>query len=357
MRKAVSLLALLAITACAGGSGGGLQSAPIMPAGPTTSSRSTDLKTPVSAAATTWYVRVGGVFDDTAVQNLDFFADTITIDAGDSVTYKVDGNFGGDAHTVAFVPKGMPIPSPLDPNDVVPAGPNSVDGTTFVNSGILVGGQSYTLAFPKAGTYRILCLFHEPAMESTVVVHAAGAPYPHTQQYYDQAGQADQAQGTAAAVQSLALFPFKNGGTHMAAGIDPGLVNPVPPDSGILRFIDDSAYSRLADSSGNITIKVGTVLTWTNETSNEPHTITFPMAGQHKVPNIPPDPPIIPRVNKSGVPVYDGTQIVNSGSLMGLAKFGLPQSFSLQFVTPGTYEYFCVYHYNSGMHGTITVVQ
>lgn len=355
MKKALSFLGLLAITACAGG--GGMQSQPIIPPSSTTSNQTGSLAPQVLASATTWYVQVGGVFDDAAVQNLDYFANTITIDAGDSVRYKLAGQYGSDAHTVAFVPKGMPIPSPLDPNDASPAGPHFVDGTTFVNSGILFGGQTFTLKFTKAGTYRILCLFHEPAMESTVVVQAAGKPYPHTQQYYDQVGETDQAQGTAAAVASLAQFPFPNNGTHMAAGIDPGLVNPVPPDSTILRFIDTDNFTRLSDSSGNITIKAGTVLTWTNETSNEPHTITFPIAGQTKVPNIPPDPPIIPRRNEDGVPVYDGTHVVNSGTLMGLDKFGLPQSFRLQFVTPGTFVYFCDYHYNSGMHGYITVTK
>jgi plastocyanin len=224
-----------------------------------------------------------------------------------------------------------------------------------VNSGIRFGGQTFTVQFTKPGTYRILCLFHEPAMESTVIVQKAGTPYPHTQQYYNEAGKADQAQGTSEALQSLQSFPFPNGGTHMAAGIDPGLVNPVPPDSTILRFIDTDVQSRLADTSGNIRIKVGTVLTWTNETSNEPHTITFPRAGHHVLPPIGPDPPIIPRVNKQGIAVYDGTHLVNSGTLMGLPKFGVPQSFSLQFVTPGTYFYGCLYHYNSGMIGTITV--
>ncbi len=354
--KLTSLLALLAITACSGG-GSGLQSSPILPAGPTTSSRTTALTAPLSAAPTTWTVRVGGVFDTTAIQNLDFFADTITIDAGDSISYVVGGGFGSDAHTVAFVPKGMPIPSPLSPADLAPSGPNFVDGTTFVNSGILVGGRTFTLKFTKPGTYPIICLFHEPAMVSTVIVQAAGTPYPHTQQYYNDVGKADQAQGTSEAVQSLQSFPFKNGGTHMAAGIDPGLVNPVPPDSTILRFINNDSQSHLANNSGNITIKVGTVLTWTNETSNEPHTITFPRAGHNALPAINPDPPIIPTVNKSGIPVYDGTHVVNSGTIMGLSKFGLPQSFSLQFVTPGTYFYGCLYHVNSGMKGTITVVQ
>jgi plastocyanin len=132
----------------------------------------------------------------------------------------------------------------------------------------------------------------------------------------------------------------------------------VPPDSTLLRFIDTDVYSRLADTAGNITIKVGTVLTWTNESSNEPHTVTFLKAGQTHFPaTIPPDPPIIPRVNRNGIPVYDGTQMVNSGTIMGLSKFGKPQSFSLQFVTPGSFFYACVYHFNSGMKGTITVTQ
>ena len=300
----------------------------------------------IGAAAVHWDVQTGGSADDFALQDLDFYPNKITIDAGDTITFHVAGGPGGDAHTVAFVPSGQSVPSPDSPKDLVPAGGTTVDGTKFVNSGILFGGSSFTLTFSNPGTYRILCLFHEPAMESTVIVHSAGTPYPHDALYYREIGDSQKEQDLADARSSVALFPFKPGGTTLAAGIDPFLVQYPPSDSTVLRFLDSGDVAWFG-TSGNLTVEVGTVVTWVNETSNEPHTLTFPLAGQRVLPNIPPDPAV--NVSPSGVTKFDGSKIVNSGTIHGGTRF------RLMFTKPGTYFYGCIYHDNSGMHGLITV--
>jgi plastocyanin len=319
-----------------------------LPPGPASAARSsgTDAVMQSLTLSTNWNVGTGASNNYYAYQDLDFFPKNITIDAGDTITYHVGSGVGGDAHTVAFVPPGMKVPSPGDPADLSPAGGTTVDGTTFLNSGILVGGQTFTLHFPKAGTYRILCLFHEPAMVSTVVVQNAGAAYPHTAQYYLNTGALDEWQDFYEAAQSVALFPFANGGKTFAAGIDPGLVHFPPSDSTVLRYINTDDRTKIP-AEGSITIKVGTVLTWVNETSNEPHTITFALAGQSSVPNIPPDPSV--NVASSGITSYDGSHIVNSGTILG------GQKFQLKFTKPGKYFYGCLYHDNSRMTGWVTV--
>lgn len=346
MRRALVFLWLIALSAC---SSGGMQSQPQPQLPPMSASteRNTQTVAAPALASTNWNVGTGASYASYAVQALDFYPKSITIDAGDTISYHVASGVGGDAHTVSFVPAGQKVPSPGDPNDLKPAGGTVVDGTKFINSGILLGGQVFTLHFPKPGTYPILCLFHEPAMVSTVVVQKAGTPYPHNAQFYMSESAQDRWEDFSAGINSATEFPFAAYGTTIAAGIDPGLVHFPPPDVTILRFLNTPKVGLVA-TAGNKTIKAGTVLTWVNETSNEPHTVTFALAGQHDLPNIPPDP----AVNVAPPPAitsFDGTRIVNSGTLLGNQKF------LMKFTKPGSYFYGCLYHDNSRMVGTVTV--
>lgn len=340
MTRALSLVLVVALSACAGSGLG--HSVPVLPQSGLNAMQSVH-------TATNWSVDVGGATDEYALQDLDYYPNAITIDAGDTITYTVVGGAGSDAHTVSYVPPGEKMPSPDDPKDLNPSGGTTIYPKKFVNSGILIGGEKLTFTFPQPGTYRILCLFHEPAMESTVTVHKAGAPYPHDAAYYRDIGSAQKWQDLAAAELSVSSFPFQPGGTKLAAGIDPQLVHYPPHDSTVLRYVDTKDVGELG-TSGNITIKVGTVVTWVNETSNEPHTLTLPKAGGKHLPNIPPDPPV--NIAPHGqITKYDGSRIVNSGTFLG------GTSFRLMFTKPGTYLYGCLYHANSGMVGTVTVTK
>lgn len=299
--------------------------------------------------ATNWKVETGAATESYALQDLDFYPNKITIDAGDTITYQVNG-VGLDGHAVAFVPSNQKIPSPLDPKDLVPHGGTTIDGKHFVNSGALGGGlppYEVTFLFSRPGVYRILCLFHEPAMESTVIVQKTGTPYPHNAAYYRDQANVDKQHDLAAAERSVSDFPFKPGGTTLAAGVDPGLIRFPPRDSTVLRYVDTKDAGKIA-TSANLTIKVGTVITWINETSNEPHTITFPQGGHDKLPNIPPDPPV--NVAPHGkITKYDGSKIVNSGTILS------GTGFRLMFTKAGSYYFGCLYHDNAGMAGRITV--
>lgn len=353
MRRAFCLLWVVVLSACAGG--GAMHSTSALPdvSGSTTRVTDSTAASNTLLASHLWVVGTGASTYSYALQDLDFYPGSITIDAGDSIAYQIASGSGGDAHTVSFVPAGMTIPSPDNPNDLVPSGGTTIDGTKFVNSGILLGGQTFTLKFTKAGTYRILCLFHEPAMEGTVVVQNAGAPYPHTQSYYTSTGSTDLWEDLGAAQKSAALFPFKSFGTTIAAGISPGLTKFPPADSTILRYLNSaSTDSSVLAREGSMSIKVGTTLTFMNETNNEPHTVTIVPAGQNDLPNMPPDP-AKNAVAYPGVTTFDGTKVVNSGTLVRAP--GAPFAFSVKFIKAGSYFYGCLYHDNSRMTGTITV--
>jgi plastocyanin len=340
MRTTGSIFFVVALSACSGAGMGSHSAVPDVShfAFPFAQNR----------GATNWNVEVGAATDSYALQDVDFYPNKITIDAGDTITYRVNGT-GLDGHTVTFVPPSQKIPGPLDPKDLVPHGGTTIDGKKFVNSGVLGGGYppyEVTMLFSRPGIYRILCLFHEPAMESTIIVQKTGARYPHDAQYYRDIADSEKWHDLAAAERSVSLFPFKPGGTTLAAGVDPGLVRYPPHDSTVLRYVDTRDAGKVA-KSGNLKIKVGAVVTFVNETSNEPHTITLPKAGDHKLPNIPPDPPV--NAPRGKIAKYDGSQIVNSGTILGGTRF------RLMFTKPGSYYYGCLYHDNTGMVGIITV--
>lgn len=298
-------------------------------------------------ANTNWTMLTGGANKNYAFQALDYYPNTITIDAGDTVTFTVQGGAGGDAHTVSFVPVGAKMPSPIALKDEQPYGGSTISGKKIVNSGILVGGQSFTVKFTVPGTYRIVCLFHEPAMEGSVVVQKAGTPYPHDAAYYRRLAASQLRADLNGARASVREFPFKPGGTTLAVGIDPQLVQYPPSDLTVLRFLD-TANPAKAPASGNFTVKTNTVVTFVNETSNEPHTVSINVEGKSGVPGIPPDPPVN-AAPRGGVTTDDGSKVVNSGTFLG------GQNFRVMFSKAGTYAYGCIYHANSGMDGTITV--
>jgi plastocyanin len=279
-------------------------------------------------------VQAGGSDQGEALQALQFYPATITINAGDSITWRYPA---GEPHTVTFLgPKSAP-PPPNDPNDPVPAGGSSYDGSTYTSSGFMLGGQTYTLTFPKAGTYTYYCLIHGE-MVGKVVVQNAGTAYPTTVGSVVEAVPSAVAADLKTASDAISQFPYTAGGPHLAAGISAGLGTPPLTNASVVRFLDGD---KITDTT--VTIKAGTTVTWTNLDTNLPHTVTFPVAGQ-KLPDMPPFAP------PSGGNVYDGSAIVNSGPLFG------GQSFSVTFTKPGTYTYNCLFHDDTeGMVGTVVV--
>lgn len=282
-----------------------------------------------------WQVQAGVSSQQEAYQGLEFYPKNITIDAGDTITWTFPA---GEPHTVTLLgPRATP-PPPSDPSVAAPAGGTTYDGSTYTSSGFKLLGQTYTLTFTKAGTYQVYCLIHG-GMEQTITVQAAGKPYPSTQSQLNAQAATSEQSDLQIAASAPPQFPYTPGGTHIAAGISTGLntANP-PPFSSVVRFLDGTSLT-----SSTTTVSVGTTVTWTNLSSNFPHTVTFPVAGQALPQMDPGSPP-------SGPSTYDGTTLVNSGPLMP------GQSFSLTFTQPGTYQYHCLYHDDTeNMVGTIVV--
>jgi plastocyanin len=287
--------------------------------------------------ATQWRINAGASSSAQAFQGLQFYPQTITVNAGDVVTWTFAS---AEFHTVTFLGRGQATPPPpTDPNAAKPAGGTTYDGSTYTSSGFLSSGAPYSLTFTKPGTYTYYCILHQPEMLGTIVVNATGTAYPTTFAAYSSQATAQASNDLQAAAASVAQFPYTPGGMHLAAGISPGLAAAAPARSTVLRFLVDT---NVADST--LAVPVGSTVTWTNQANNAPHTVTFPIAGQ-PLPTLPNDP-FTPPIGGS---TYDGTQLTNSGVL-------LPgQNYSLTFTKPGTFVYYCLFDDAEGMIGTIIV--
>lgn len=299
---------------------------------------STASTTPPAAPAMTWTLQAGASSAQEANQGLQFYTASITIDAGDTITW---GFPAGEPHTVTLLGHRKSLPPPTDPSVPRPAGGSVYDGSTYTSSGFKLLGGTYALTFPKPGTYKYYCLLHgglKGGMVGTITVQAAGTPYPRTQEQYTNAGQAMIASDLAAAAASVNEFPYQAGGTHLGAGIAPELNTGPPSTSTVVRFLDSKS-----GSDQSVAITVGTTLTWTNLSNNFPHTVTLGIVGQ-PFPKLPPFSP------PSGGKTYDGTVVTNSGPLFP------GQSYSLTFVKAGTFKYHCLFHDDTeNMIGTIKV--
>ena len=280
----------------------------------------------------------GGSMSMEALQALRFYPSSLTIDAGDSVTWSFPS---GEPHTVTLLGPRAALPPPNDPTAPVPAGGATYDGTAYTSSGFQLLGGSYTLTFPKPGTFLYTCLLHGTltgGMNGVITVQPAGAPYPASNGTAVSAAAAAQAADLALAANAVSLFPFTAGGPHLVAGITPGLSAGPPAPSTVLRFLDGPSLS-----STSVTVHVGDTVTWTNESNNEPHTVTLAPVGA-------PFPTLDPFSPPSGGNVYDGTKLVNSGVI------NPGSSFSVQFTKAGTYTYHCIFHDDTeNMIGTVIV--
>lgn len=105
----------------------------------------------------------------------------------------------------------------------------------------------------------------------------------------------------------------------------------------------------MTDIPQKIHIHVGDTIVWTDNTSNEPHGVTF-LAGQ-PLPQLPQWYMSTPTGN--GIR-YDGSTFFNSG-LLYPADAGRGHSLTLTFTKTGTFPYVDVGDFLLGMQGTVTV--
>jgi plastocyanin len=147
--------------------------------------------TATNADGTTTYTMNAGSGDGKSFSLYRFGAGNLAIHAGDKVTWiQTDLD---DFHTVTFLANGQDIPFSLpngDPNPVAVSRTRETayTGTGLVNSGLLVPapapleGRTYSLTFPRPGTYGYVCLIHDDAgMKGTIrVLATVPAALPRT---------------------------------------------------------------------------------------------------------------------------------------------------------------------------------
>jgi plastocyanin len=347
-------------------------------------------------------------------QSLRFFPETITINQGESITWKFNG--GLEPHNVVFLgpdpfPDMVAGPPPGAPGDAggppgggppgggAPGGPggpgaggpppqlpgnpkfwnrqggNSYDGSQFVNSGVVAadtpGPKEYTLSFPKAGTYQAICTLHSgpnpqtgkvEGMTQTVVVLPPGSAAPKTQAQYDtevaalMKAEETKALAYEAEARAMAQAPSTNAdGTstyHVVVGYESR--DPQFPIS-YLRF-----------TPAELDLKVGDTVEWTAPTGGF-HNVIF--GEEPSLVDVVPGPDGQPQVLlnlinflPTGQPAHTGSGFYNSGIFAppgtppdAGGPFPVTTKYSLTFTQAGRYEYICSIHYPQGMDGFLTV--
>jgi len=273
----------------------------------------------------TWQVAVGQETPNAAIQGMAFLPGTVWINQGDKINWTARA---GEIHTVTFLATGQPLLpfNPGDPTQLFPQGGPSYDGVSYYNSGVMTNKTTsgfpaqttYQLRFDTSGDFTYYCLVHGQMMKGTVHVRPAGTHYPFTQKQYDHQ----------AAVQTASILrdgarlwaeTRQNATRHLVfVGADDGTAM-------VMRFIKD-----------NVTIRVGSSITFVNSGMAAPHTVTF---GPEQ-PNI-----FVPY----GDPTNFTGQQLNSGIM-------LPgSSFTVTFTKAGTYHFICGLHDYLGMVGTVKV--
>jgi len=128
---------------------------------------------PGAVSAKTWRATVGAQSTDEGIQALAFLPNELWIRAGDSITWTFPAH---EIHTVTFLQQSF-LTNPQQvrparpgagggcpPPNLTPTTPSgsSFDGSSCVTSGddSFVDGATYTVTFPKAGNFKLVCLVH-----------------------------------------------------------------------------------------------------------------------------------------------------------------------------------------------------
>lgn len=340
----------------------------------TTSTGQVGAATANAPAPRTWTVLVGGEAGITqqemgpagAWQFMRFYPDTITINVGDTVVWKLNST---EPHTVTFPMSGQKSPDlvvpeggdsrrmMLNPMAAFPQGGNSYNGNALVGSGQMDRSgqfpQEFKVTFTGAGSVDYFCAFHT-MMTGKVIVQGAGSGYPQTREQIDASSSAVLASDAAAAgpleplANMVSTRPGLNGSTvyelHMGYG--------------------NGTMSWMRFGPTDLTIKKGDTVVWVQGDVDTPHTVTFTSGGTEPELVLPePQPQGPPKLilnpiilAPAGGASYGGTGYYNSGFIWGtLTPIPGPHSYSLTFDTPGSFEYVCALHDMMGMKGQITV--
>lgn len=303
-----------------------------------------------AAQAQDWHANVGAQTRDKGRQGLAFLPNEIWVHVGDGITWTFVTD---EIHTVSFLKPGQVRP-PFQAGcpGTTPDG-SSFTGADCLNSGTLMGGQTYTVRFPTAGNFKLVCLIHANMTAAVHVLNSA-ATLPHDQAFYDREADTERtellsdgsrlrARGVAAAQRASGNAVSAGIGEIVASGGGSHTVS-------VMRFFP-----------GTTVVHVGDTVEWTNLEGVTNHTVTF---GTEPADLVPPSAGVT--VDPDGARhavIGSPTDNVNSG-FVGPGRqerVGLPQlpltvtRFRVTFTAAGTFDYICGLHDDLGMVGSVIV--
>jgi plastocyanin len=305
----------------------------------------------VASAAQTLTVSAGAESIGGDVQLNVFAPLQVTVNVGDTVTWRLDST---EFHDVVFT-SGAPapefvLPGPdgvfLNPAAALPIGGPNFDGTGMVGSGLLNKGQQWSLTFTKAGSFTYLCAIH-PGMGGSVQVVDNGQGVD-TQAAAD-ARKTAQVNGDLATkalpviMANIGELPSETATVGVAAGVERGSAD-------VQRFLPR-----------RVTIRKGESVNWSWKTEGTPHTVTFlggapspdvvlPLPQAAGPPRLQLNPAVLMPAGDAGD--WNGGSYLNSGFLQPMSGQPVPE-FAVHFSVAGTYDYVCLLH--EGMVGTVVV--
>ena len=305
---------------------------------------------PQAGWATAWEALAGAQNFDEAIQVEAFLPNELWVHAGDSITWTFPA---GEIHTVTFLKPGQVRPSNGTGCPGTTPDQSNFDGTACVNSGSLIDGSTYTVKFPAAGNFKVVCLVHAN-MTGTVHVLNQSEALPYPQAFYDEQAHTQQAGLLKDGSIQLGLLKSR-AQQNPRSQVNSGSGEIIATGGGaqtvsIYRFTPDP-----------IVVNVGDTVEWTNVDPVTSHTVTFGTR-----PSGPPQPPSANvtvdsdgarhAVLASGGSVHSGFLVAEFQDRIGLAQTDIGVTrFRVTFTTPGTFAYLCQIHDQVGMTGRVIV--
>jgi plastocyanin len=291
---------------------------------------------------------VGAQSADLGRQAMAFLPNEIWIHVGDSITWTFSTD---EIHTVSFLQSGqVRLSYQVGCPGFSPDGLATFDGSTCVTTGPMVKGQTFTVTFPVAGNFKLVCLVHR---DMTAVVHvlALSQPLPHSQDFYDQQAEVERRKLLADA--NVEGDDHQHSPeNHVSAGV--GVISATPgglKNLVIMRFMRDE-----------MVIHAGETVEWSNSDPTASHTITFGTEPANPMPHS--SNVFFDADGALRATINSPTDSVHSGFIVAAPqeRVGLPQSplavtrFRVTFTRAGTYPYICALHDELGMKGTVIVL-
>jgi plastocyanin len=303
-----------------------------------------------------WKAIVGAESKDMARQAMAFLPNELWIHEGDSIMW-TSGT--GEIHTVSFFIANQPYTNFNVGCPNYSASGSSFNGTKCVSAPPLIKGQTFTIKFPKAGNFSLICLVH-PHMTGVIHVLGQTARLPHDQYFYNELAESQTHSLLSDADQDKDHHSHEHMKDMVAArvmhanGVAAGVGEMNQTAGGfqslsVVRFLKE-----------NIDVHVGDTVEWSVLDPSLPHTITFGVEPAN------PGPPVNVTFDKDGARhamLHAPGDTTHSGIIgaVPMNQVGVPQSppsipvFRVTFTGPGTYQYKCALHDNLGMVGTVVV--